>query len=46
GNVTSVVSKSTNFVVAGDEPGSKIDKAKKFGINILNEQQFSKALGL
>jgi DNA ligase (NAD+) len=46
GNVTSVVSKSTNFVVAGDEPGSKIEKAKKFGINILNEQQFSKALGL
>jgi len=46
GNVTSVVSKSTNFVVAGDEPGSKIEKAKKFGINILNEPQFSKALGL
>lgn len=39
GEVTTAVSKKTDYVVAGDEPGSKYDKAKKLGINILNEQE-------
>ncbi len=34
------VSKLTSYVVVGDNPGSKFDKAKKIGITILNEEEF------
>jgi DNA ligase (NAD+) len=37
GKVTSSVSKKTDFVVAGDNPGSKLAKAEKFGTAILDE---------
>src|SRR5207249_4588858 len=40
GRVTSSVSKKTNFVLAGSDPGSKLDKARKLGVQILDEQQF------
>ncbi|MBN1870717.1 MAG: NAD-dependent DNA ligase LigA [Candidatus Omnitrophica bacterium] len=40
GDVTSSVSKNTDFVVAGELPGSKYKKAADLGIKILNEQQF------
>ncbi|WP_433501622.1 NAD-dependent DNA ligase LigA [Sphaerimonospora sp. CA-214678] len=40
GKVTSAVSKKTGFVVVGDNPGSKYDKAVKLGIPILNEEGF------
>jgi DNA ligase (NAD+) len=40
GDVSSSVSKETNFVVAGSEPGSKYDKAKKLGVNIIDEKEF------
>ncbi len=40
GDVTSSVSKETNFVVAGSEPGSKYDKANKLGVKILDEKEF------
>jgi DNA ligase (NAD+) len=30
------VSKNTNFLVVGDQPGTKLDKAKKLGIQILD----------
>lgn len=42
GNVTGSVSKSTDFVVAGENPGSKFDDGKKLGITILDEKSFSK----
>lgn len=42
GRVTSSVSKKTHFVVAGTDPGSKLDEAKKLGIEILNEEEFVK----
>lgn len=44
GTVTSSVSKNTNYVVAGENPGSKFDKAQKLGINILTEQQLSEMI--
>lgn len=44
GDVTSSVSKETNFVVAGSEPGSKYDKAKKLGVKILDEKKFLEML--
>jgi DNA ligase (NAD+) len=34
------VSKNTDFVVVGDSPGSKYDKALKLGVRILNEKEF------
>src|SRR6266480_248255 len=42
GHVTGSVSKKTDYVVAGREPGSKFDKAKELGISILNEAEFRK----
>lgn len=39
GIVTSAVSKNTDFVVVGENPGSKFDKAQKLGITILSEEE-------
>ena len=44
GDISSSVSKNTDFVVAGNEPGSKYDKAVKLGVKIINEQEFLKIL--
>jgi DNA ligase (NAD+) len=40
GDISESVSKETDFVIVGSEPGSKFQKAKKLGIKILNEKQF------
>jgi DNA ligase (NAD+) len=40
GKIASSVSKKTSFVVVGDDPGSKYEKAKEFGIKILSESEF------
>jgi DNA ligase (NAD+) len=40
GNVSSSVSKETDYVVAGEEPGSKYDRAKKLGVKIISEKDF------
>ena len=44
GKVSGSVSKKTDFVVAGEEPGSKFRDAKKLGIKVLNEEEFLKML--
>jgi DNA ligase (NAD+) len=46
GKVTSSVSKKTDYVVVGAEPGSKYDKAKSLGVTILDETSFEKLLGV
>ncbi len=44
GKVSSSVSKQTDYVVVGTEPGSKYDKAKSLGVPILDEAAFEKLL--
>lgn len=45
GKTSSSVSKKTSFMVAGTNPGSKLDKAEKLGVEILNEDEFLKLIG-
>jgi len=44
GKATSSVSKSTAFVVVGENPGSKVDKARQLGVEMIDEQEFLKRL--
>ena len=44
GHVTGSVSKKTDYVLAGVEPGSKFDKAKELGVKIIDEAEFRKML--
>ena len=44
GKVSGSVSKKTSYVLAGEEAGSKLEKAKKLGIKILGETDFRKLL--
>lgn len=46
GKVTDTVSKKTDFVVAGSDPGSKYEKAKALGIPLLDEASFLQHLNL
>lgn len=44
GKVVSSVSKNTNYLVMGENPGSKYDQAKKLNIEIINEDEFIKLI--
>jgi DNA ligase (NAD+) len=44
GKVSGSVSKKTDFVVAGEEAGSKLKKAAELGVKVLDEKQFAEAL--
>ncbi len=46
GKISSAVSKKTDYVVVGADPGSKYDKAKSLGVTVLDEAGFEKLLGL
>ena len=45
GKISGSVSKKTDYVVVGTDPGSKYDKAKELGVPILSESEFEKIVG-
>ena len=42
--MSSSVSKNTDFVLAGEKSGSKIDDAEKFGVEVIDEEEFRKMI--
>lgn len=44
GNISSSISQKTDFLLAGKDPGSKYEKAKKLGIEVINEEKFEKMI--
>jgi DNA ligase (NAD+) len=45
GKVSGSVSKKTSYVVAGEEAGSKLDKAKELGVKVIDEAELVEMLG-
>jgi len=44
GNILSGVSKNLNYLITGQNPGSKLEKAKQLGVKIIDEEEFLKML--
>jgi DNA ligase (NAD+) len=45
GRVTSTVSKKTDYVVAGEDAGSKLDKAQSLGLRVIDEATLKEMIG-
>ena len=45
GKTSSSVSKKTDYVLAGESAGSKLDKARKLGVSIIDEDAFRAMIG-
>lgn len=45
GKVSGSVSKKTTYVLAGEDAGSKLDKANKLGVSVITEEQFNTMIG-
>ena len=45
GRVSGSVSKKTDYVVAGEDAGSKLDKAKELGVAVIDEKQMEELAG-
>ena len=45
GNVSTAVSRNTDFVLAGESPGSKLDRANELGVPVLDEKKFKEIIG-
>jgi len=44
GKVTDSVSKNTSYLVLGEAPGSKLEKARQLGVAVINEEQLRKLI--
>jgi DNA ligase (NAD+) len=44
GKAASSVSKNTDYLLAGTDPGSKLQKAQTIGVKVINEEQFKELL--